>query len=135
MCGFPGETEEEFKETYELLNEIKLYKIHVFPYSIRKGTIAASFKDQLDSNIKEERSKKIINLSNKMQNEYNRQYIGKSIKVLVEEKDSGFFKGHSDNYIYVKIKSEDEEIKNKIVNVIIDENQDDILIGKIEHIL
>lgn len=135
MCGFPGETEEEFKETYELLNEIKLYKIHVFPYSIRKGTIAASFKDQLDSNIKEERSKKIISLSNKMQNEYNRQYIGKSIKVLVEEKDSGFFKGHSDNYIYVKIKSEDEEIKNKIVNVIIDENQDDILIGKIEHIL
>lgn len=86
IVGFPGETEEEFNETYNFLKEIKFYKIHVFKYSKRENTKAATFPNQVIPEIKEERSKKIIELSNKIQEEYNKKYIGRDVEVLVEEK-------------------------------------------------
>ena len=72
IVGFPGETDEEFNKTYELLKRIKLYKIHVFKYSPRQGTKAAVMENQIDGNIKEERSKKLIEMSNKNEAEYNK---------------------------------------------------------------
>ena len=77
IVGFPGETEEEFNKTYQFLEEIKFYKMHVFKYSPRKGTKAAVMPNQIVGNIKEERSKRLIELSDKNEMEYNESYIGK----------------------------------------------------------
>ena len=113
IVGFPGETEEEFNQTYEFLKEIKFYKMHVFPYSPRRGTVAEKMPNQIDGNIKEERSKKLIELSNRNQEEYNKEYIGKKVEVLFEEKEGEFYKGHTQNYIVVKYKT-DEHLENII---------------------
>ena len=116
IVGFPGETEEEFEKTYNFLDEIKFYKMHVIKYSPRKGTVAAKMKEQIDGNIKEERSKKLIDMSNKNEAEYNSTYIGKKVKVLFEEREGEYMKGHTTHYIMVKFKT-DENLENKIVEV------------------
>ena len=116
IVGFPEETDEEFNETYKFLSEINFYKMHIFKYSPRKGTPAARNKNQIDGNIKEERSKKLIEFSNKNEEEYNKKYIGKTVKVLFEEEKVGLYKGHTSNYILVYCKS-DENIENKILDV------------------
>lgn len=131
IVGFPGETENEFNETYELLKEIKLYKIHVFQYSKREGTKAAGFPNQIPAEIKEKRSKKIIELSNKYGEEYNKQYIGKEVKVLMEEKQGEYYKGHTENYMYVAVTNADENIRNKIKKVKIEKIEAELLIGKL----
>ena len=124
IVGFPGETEEEFQKTYEFLKEIKFYKMHIFKYSQRKGTKAAVMSGQIDGNKKEERSRKLIELSDKNGEEYNKKYVGKEVEVLWEEEKEGFYKGHTKNYIlaYLKvdneIKKEGEEEKKKLENTI-----------------
>ena len=130
IVGFPGETEEEFETTYNLLKEIKFYKIHVFKYSKRNGTKAASMPNQISPEVQEERSKKIIELSKEIQEEYNRAYIGKTVKVLMEEKTEGYYRGHTDNYLYVSVKS-DDDLENKIVEVTIESTEKEVLFGKI----
>ena len=105
IVGFPNETDADFEKTYEFLKKIKFYKMHIFKYSPKKGTAAIKMKNQVDGKIKEERSKKLIELSNKNQNEYNESYIGKTVKVLFEEYKNGYFKGHTANYIMVDRKS------------------------------
>lgn len=95
IVGFPGETNEEYMITYKFLKDIKLYKMHVFKYSPRKGTKAAEMKEQIDGNIKEERSRKLIELSNKFEREYNEKYIGKEVEILFEEEKDGIYKGHT----------------------------------------
>lgn len=70
IVGFPGETEEEFKKTYEFLKEIKFYKMHIFKYSKRNGTLAAILPNQVDGNVQSKRSDILIELSNKNQKEY-----------------------------------------------------------------
>lgn len=118
IVGFPGETDEEFCKTYQYLKEIKFYKMHVFPYSPRKGTRATTMPNQIDGNLKEERSKKIIELSNKNQKEYNETYLGKKVEVLFEERKGKYYKGHTQNYILVKYKTkEDLENKLKVVEI------------------
>ena len=123
IVGFPGETEEEFNKTYEFLKQAQLYKMHVFQYSPRKGTRAAEMQNQIDGNIKEARSRKLIKLSNENQLKYNENLIGKNVEVLFEDKevDDGiiYFKGHTKNYILVKYKT-GEELENtlKMVKVL-----------------
>ena len=126
IVGFPGETEKEFECTYQFLKEIKFYKMHVFPYSIRKGTKAAEMPNQIDGNEKERRSKILIELSDQNQLEYNKEYIGKEVEVLIEE-DS---KGHTANYILVKVQGA-EELENKIVKVKSVEVSTEIVTGHI----
>lgn len=114
IVGFPGESQEEFDCTYKFLDEIKFYKMHIFPYSPRTGTVAEKMPNQVQGDIKESRSKKLIELSNKNQLEYNQKYIDKDVEVLFEEKDeSGYYKGHTQNYILVEYKSS-ENLENKI---------------------
>ena len=113
IVGFPGETEREFEETYKFLSEVKFYKMHVFKYSPRKGTKAAEMEGQIDGNIKEMRSKKLIELSNKNEFEYNQKYIGKNLEVLFEEENNEIYNGHTNNYILVKTVS-----KNNLENTI-----------------
>ena len=120
IVGFPGETEEEFETTYQFLKEVKLYKMHVFQYSPRKGTRAAVMPNQIDGNIKEARSKKLIELSNENQKMYNQQLVGKEVEVLFEDKEVEdgitYFRGHTQNYILVKYKT-DENLENTLKNV------------------
>ena len=117
IVGFPGETEEEFNKTYEFLKKINFYKMHIFKYSPRKGTKAADMKGQIDGNVKEQRSEKLINLSNENEKKYNESYIGKELEVLFEEKDGDFYKGHTKNYIMVKVKKNNENLENTIKRV------------------
>ena len=127
IVGFPGETDEEFAKTYEFLKEIDFYRLHVFKYSPRRGTVAEKMPNQIDGNKKEERSNKLIELSNSMENKHNQSYIGKTVKVLFEEFEDGFFKGHTTNYMMVKVAGEEEQsdkFVNKILDVKIRENND-----------
>lgn len=101
IVGFPWESEEEFKKTYKFLSEIKFYKMHVFKYSQRKGTKAAVMTNQVPGDIKEQRSKELIELSDKNELEYNKFYVGKKVEVLWEETKNGVIKGHTQNYIEV----------------------------------
>ena len=118
IVGFPGETEEEFNKTYEFLKEIKFYKMHVFKYSPRSGTVAAKMTNQIDGNVKEERSNKLIELSDKNEKEYNQKYIGKEVEVLLEEREGEYLKGHTTNYMVVKMKT-NENLENTIQKVVV----------------
>ena len=144
IVGFPGETAEEFNKTYELLKRIKLYKIHVFKYSIREGTKAAIMKNQVYGNIKEERSNELLELSDKYEEEFNNACVGKILSVLFEEQDGEYLKGHTTNYRLVKVAVNEEiekdnekessiekTLENEIVNVKIIKAEGLELIGEL----
>lgn len=116
IVGFPEETEEEFEITYNFLKDIKFYKMHVFKYSQRKGTIAAEMKNQIPANIKEQRSKILLELSDKNENEYLEKYLNKEVEVLFEEREEKYYKGHTGNYIMVKLET-NKDVSNKIIKV------------------
>ena len=128
IVGFPGETDEEFNKTYEFLKDINFYQMHIFKYSPRKGTKAAVMKEQIDGSIKEERSSKLIALSNENEIAHNKKEIGKELEVLWEEKDNDFIKGHTTNYKVVKIPY--KPIENTITKVKIEKVENLELIGK-----
>ena len=130
IVGFPGETEEEFEKTYQFLDEIKFYKMHVFKYSQRKGTKAAVMQNQIPGDIKELRSRRLIELSNKNEFEINQKYIGKKVEVLFEEEKEGVFKGHTANYILVYCNDEKENLSNKIQEVECIQNLNDHILAK-----
>ena len=136
IVGFPGETEEEFNTTYQFLKRIKFYKTHIFKYSQRKGTRAAVMPNQVDGNIKEERSRKLIALSDENEREYNQKYIGKEVEVLFEEPhiENGkkYMKGHTTNYIVVKVEGEDQKLENEIKKVKIVDLDGIELVGKLD---
>ncbi len=117
IVGFPGETNQEFDATYEFLQKIKFYKTHVFKYSKRNGTVAAQMSNQVDGKIQEERSNKLLQLSDKNEIDYLDSFINTKLKVLIEEFDGEYYKGHTSNYIMLKVKS-DKDITNQIRDVI-----------------
>lgn len=109
IVGFPGETDEEFNQTFEFLKKIKFSKMHVFRYSLRKGTPAATYPNQVDGNQKEARSDKLIKLSDENECEFASQYINKEIEVLFENETEG----HTTNYIkVVRQKKRRRKIRN-----------------------
>ena len=104
--------------------------MHVFKYSIREGTVAAKMKNQIDGNIKEQRSERIIKLSNNNETEFMKKSIGKTLEVLFEEKqENGYTEGHTTNYIVIE--AEGENLENTIQKVKIDTIEGNILRGKI----
>lgn len=131
IVGFPGETDEEFNKTYQFLKEIKFYKMHVFKYSPRRGTKAAVMLNQINGDIKEERSKKLIELSDRNEIEYNNSYIGKNVEVLFEEEKDGMYKGHTQNYIMVYCQSK-ENLDNKIMDVVCEKAEKEHIIAIME---
>ena len=132
IVGFPGETEEEFNITYNNLKEINFYKMHVFKYSRREGTKAAVMPEQILPQIQEDRSKRLIELSDSNEINYNKKQIGKTLKVLFEEKDGEYIKGHTNNYILVNVIEDDiDRYHNKIKKVEIEKMENNELIGKI----
>ena len=121
IVGFPGETEKEFENTYNFLEKINLTKMHVFKYSPREGTRAAVMPDQIDGTIKEQRSQKLIELSNKNEEEFLKKQIGKNVEVLFEEQEGKYWKGHTSNYLVVK--KEGTKLENILETVkIIEQN-------------
>lgn len=118
IVGFPGETEEEFEETYQFLQKVQFYKMHVFKYSPRSGTKAAQMKEQIDGNKKEIRSNRLLELSDKNQQEQNKKEFGKVVEVLWEEYKDGYYIGHTTNYEEVKINTQ-EQLENTITKVTI----------------
>lgn len=133
IVGFPQETEEEFETTYQFLKEIKFYKMHIFKYSQRKGTKAAQMEGQIDGSIKEKRSQKLIELSDKNEEDYNQQYINKTVEVLWEEEKNGHYQGHTKNYILAYTSNnlsadKKENLENKITKAICKEAKKDHIV-------
>lgn len=134
IVGFPGETEEEFNETYEFLKRIKLTKTHIFKYSPRKGTRAAEMKGQLDGKVKEERSKALIALNDINEENFIKKYINKNVKVLLEQKVKGkenIFEGYTENYIKVEVEKPENIKSGDIIECRIEKAHKDFAEGKI----
>lgn len=129
IVGFPNESEEDFEITYKFLEKIKFYRMHVFKYSPRKGTVAAKMKNQVLGKTKDARSKKLLELSKKNEFEYLKSYIGRNVDVLFEEAEGDFLKGHTSNYIMVKCTNDMNEI-NSINNVKVIDAEDEFLIAQ-----
>ncbi|WEY96914.1 tRNA (N(6)-L-threonylcarbamoyladenosine(37)-C(2))-methylthiotransferase MtaB [Bacillus subtilis] len=121
IVGFPGETEEEFMETYNFIKEHKFSELHVFPYSKRTGTPAARMEDQVDENVKNERVHRLIALSDQLAKEYASQYENEVLEIIPEEafketEEENMFVGYTDNYMKVVFKGTEDMI-GKIVKV------------------
>ena len=116
IVGFPGETEELFNETVDSIKKIGFTELHVFPFSPREGTPAASMKDQVDGNIKKERVKKLIEIGKELQYKYYTSLIGTEEELLTEEYKDGYLYGHLSNYGYARLKS-DKKLTNQIFKV------------------
>lgn len=128
IVGFPGENEKEFESTYKFLKNIKLTKIHVFKYSPREGTRAAVMPNQIDGNLKEQRSEKLIKLSNENEEAFIKSQKGKCVEVLFEEKEGKYWRGHSSNYLMVK--KEGINLENVLQTVKIDGVNELYLMGR-----
>ena len=127
IVGFPTETEEEFLECVEYCKTVGFSKIHVFPYSKREGTKAASMDGHLPNNIKKERARRLIAIDNDLQLEYNKKFINTSVNVLIEEVVDGKSIGHTQNFLKVEI---DEALDtNKCYDVLVKEVYIDKVVG------
>lgn len=133
IVGFPGETEEEFIETCKFVDDIGFSRIHVFPYSPRKGTPASRHKNQISGDIKHQRSKELIKIGEENTQKFNNKFIGTTLNVLFEERaksDSEFIEGYTTNYIRVLSKGSNS-LEGKILPVKLENIQGDNLIGKL----
>ncbi|TDM13102.1 tRNA (N(6)-L-threonylcarbamoyladenosine(37)-C(2))-methylthiotransferase MtaB [Macrococcus lamae] len=131
IVGFPGETEEEFMETYQFIKAHKFSELHVFPYSMRTGTPAARMTDQIDETIKNERVHQLISLSDQLAKEYASKFEGEVLEVIPEEKGSeeGNLIGYTDNYLKVQFEGS-EQLIGEIVKVKITEAGYPVNIGQ-----
>lgn len=121
IVGFPGETEEEFMETYNFIRDQRFSELHVFPYSMRTGTPAARMTDQVDEKVKNERVHQLIELNDQLAKQYASSFEGEVLEVIPEEaykldQNSGFYEGYTDNYLKVYFQA-DESMVGKIVRV------------------
>ena len=112
IVGFPGESEEEFNETYEFIKECGFNMLHVFPFSSREGTAASKMPNQIDPRIKKQRALKLIELSNELWDEYTNRFVNKEVEVLVEQFDpiNKVNIGHTSNYLEVKIPDNENKV-------------------------
>ena len=106
IVGFPGETKELFQQTIQTCKEIEFTKLHVFPFSERKGTFAANMKNKIDNHEKKERARQLIVISKELEINYMNKFLHKEVEVLIEEVKEGYSYGHTGNYLHVKIKGE-----------------------------
>ena len=130
IVGFPGETEELYNETIETVKKIGFAKIHVFPYSKRNGTVAATLENQVPENIKKERVHKLLSVSKDLENNYMNKFIGKVITFLPEIEKDGYIIGHTGNYLLVKVPGTKDDL-NKITKVILTSNEYPYMKGEI----
>ncbi len=128
IVGFKGETDEEFETTYNNLRKIKFSFMHIFPYSVREGTVASRLKGDVDKQVVKQREQKLIELNKKFKEEFYNNNKNTIHKVLIEEVvDERFSLGYTDNYIYTKI---DEPLKiGEIYNIELVDTYNNGMIG------
>lgn len=124
IVGFPGETEEDHESTVQYLKDLKLSRIHIFPYSIRKGTKAADM-EQVDGNIKIRRKNELEKLGEELQEEFKNSLLNKEEEVLIEERTKGFFTGYTRNYVKAEISCDEyPDLKlNSVINTMLVEEK------------
>ena len=115
IVAFPGETEEEFSQSLAFIRECAFAEMHIFPYSRRPGTPADKMPGQHQNSVKEDRSRRAIAVAQQMSEDYRQQFVGKTLDVLFEQPEDGFFAGHAPNYI--KVYAKGENLQNKILPV------------------
>ncbi len=128
IVGFPNETEEDFNNTLSFLRKVKFSKIHVFPYSRRKGTKADLMDNQIDEQTKHKRVKDVLKLSEELEIEYMNKFINTDVLVLIEKFENGIISGHTENYIPVKANGVESDI-NELLMIHIDKMEYPYLIG------
>ena len=121
IVGFPGETIEEYEQTEAYLKELQLYEIHVFPYSVREGTVAAGLSNQVEGVKKKERSERLLALTKEQKQQFEQQFIGQREQVLLEEQvmleGECYLTGHTMRYVKVAIPAENKEEKDSIGSI------------------
>lgn len=130
MVGFPGETEEEFRKTCAFLEKVSFSGAHIFKYSRRRGTPADSFKDQVPSDTKTERSRIVKEITDRTKLSFMDRFTGTCREVLFEQRAGAYFEGKTDNYMNVLVKT-DEDLSGVYKTVLLDRIKGDSFIGKI----
>ena len=115
ITGFPGETDMEHLESMETIKKIGFTKVHVFPYSDRYNTVASKMPNKVDGNVKKERVKDLLMLSDELENSFNSKFYGRVLPVLIEEEKDSYFYGHTANFIRVKVSGNYKH--NEIYNI------------------
>ena len=128
IVGFPGETDEMFKNSYALIDKIGFSGIHIFQYSDRENTVASRLENKIDSKVKKERADRLEELKKEMAKQEREFYLGKELEVLIEEEIDGYLYGYSENYLRVKLKGK-KELINKIVKIKITSLEKELLIA------
>ncbi|MBM4448866.1 MAG: tRNA (N(6)-L-threonylcarbamoyladenosine(37)-C(2))-methylthiotransferase MtaB [Chloroflexi bacterium] len=116
IAGFPGETEAEFAESYEFCRQTGFARIHVFPYSRRLGTEAATMPGQVSERVKKERVQKLLVLAGESSRRFHERFLGRKMAVLWEQKSGGVWSGYTDNYIRVYARSS-KDLANQLIPV------------------
>lgn len=131
IIGFPGETDSDFHESLTFIKKMKFLKVHVFPFSKRKGTKAYDMIDQIEKNVKSDRAQQLSHEASKLTYEFLDTYVGKKVVVLTEELENEYMKGHTMNYMTVLIKNKNI-MENVEITVTIQENCGTYLKGIID---
>ena len=129
LVGFPTESEEDFITTCEFVKRVAFEKAHIFPYSVREGTVAARM-EQLDKHTKEDRAARLTAIADKIRADYLSRQIGSELEVLFETARNGYTEGYTKNYTPVRVYT-DECLTGKILKITITESTDDYCIGRI----
>jgi threonylcarbamoyladenosine tRNA methylthiotransferase MtaB len=116
IVGFPGESDGEFGESYNLAKQMQFARIHVFPYSPRPGTKASAMPNHVEDKVKQERSRRMLALGRECVRNFRKRFVGKTVMVLWEKQTCGVWSGLTDNYIRVFTKS-DKDLTNQLVPV------------------
>ena len=130
IVGFPGETDEEYENTIDGVKKVGFYEVHAFKYSKRKWTVAAKMENQVDGNIAQKRSEKLIGLAQELKLKYMQNMIGQVSSILVESQKEGYVQGYTPNYVMVKCIG-DKELIGKELKVTIDRTDGQLMSGNI----
>ena len=130
IVGFPGETDEEYENTIDGVKKVGFYEVHAFKYSKRKWTVAAKMENQVDGNIAQKRSEKLIGLAQELKLKYMEDMIGQVSSILVESQKEGYVQGYTPNYVMVKCIG-DKELIGKELKVTIDRTDGQLMSGNI----
>ncbi len=103
ITGFPGESDDDFEQTYQLASELTFAKMHVFRFSARQGTAAARMRGQIKDEVKKARSQRLLALNEEQSRNFRQQFLGESVQVLIEQKKHGYWEGLTDNYLRVEV--------------------------------
>lgn len=112
ITGFPGETDEDFEQTYRMAQELEFAKMHVFRFSARQGTAAARMRGQIKDEVKKARSQRLLDLNEEQSQRFRQQFLGETVQVLIEQRKHDCWEGLTDNYLRVEIHGLPEHHQN-----------------------